>query len=267
MAERPNAVAGTAAFGKFMQVLQLVADAEVPPSAADLVRASGFPRPTLHRIVAALQVEGLLCPGSRPGTLALGPRLIMLASRSWGRSDLRLAAVEALKALRDQTGETVHLAVPSSGRMVYIEKLESPSVVRMASRIGASVDLHSTAVGKAWLAALPAARCEALLPGLALTAHTPKTVVSLDALRAQLADVRQRGWSVDDEENEPGIRCYGAAILGSDGTPVAAVSVSTLRFRQRRDPEAAYVAPLLAACRAVAANVAATPILGDVSSL
>lgn len=102
----------------------------------------------------------------------------MLASRSWGRSDLRLAAVEALKALRDQTGETVHLAVPSSGCMVSIEKLESPSAVRMASRIGASVDLHSTAVGKAWLAALPAARCEALLPGLALTAHTPKTVVS-----------------------------------------------------------------------------------------
>lgn len=228
MAERPNAVAGTAAFGKFIQVLQLVADAEVPPSAADLVRASGFPRPTLHRIVAALQVEGLLCPGSRPGTLALGPRLIMLASRSWGRSDLRLAAVEALKALRDQTGETVHLAVPSSGRMVYIEKLESPSVVRMASRIGASVDLHSTAVGKAWL-----------------------------------ADVRQRGWSVDDEENEAGIYCYGAAILGADGAPVAALSVSTLRFRQRAEPEAAYVAPLLAACRAVAANVAATPSLGD----
>lgn len=91
--------------------------------------------------------------------------------------------------------------------------------------------------------------------------------MSLDALRAQLADVRQRGWSVDDEENEPGIRCYGAAILGSDGTLVAAVSVSTLRFRQRRDPEAASVAPLLAACRAVAANVAATPILGDGSSL
>lgn len=260
-------MAGTAAFGKFMQVLQLVADAEAPPSAADLVRASGFPRPTLHRIVAALQAEGLLCPGSRPGTLALGPRLIMLASRSWGRSDLRLAAVEALKALRDQTGETVHLAVPSSGRMVYIEKLESPSAVRMASRIGASVDLHSTAVGKAWLAALPPTRCDALLPGLVLAAHTPKTVPTLDALRAQLAEVRQRGWSVDDEENEAGIYCYGVAILGADGAPVAAVSVSTLRFRQRADPEAAYVAPLLEACRAVAANVAATPSLGDVAGL
>lgn len=259
----PPAVAGTAAFAKFMHVLQLVADAPEPPTAADLTRDSGFPRPTLHRIVAALQAEGLLCPGSRAGTLVLGPRLIELASRSWGRSDLRLAASEALEQLRDTTGETVHLAVHSGGRMVYIDKLESPSAVRMASRIGASVALHSTAVGKAYLAGLPAARREALLASLELTALTPKTVTTLQALRRQLDTVQAVGWSVDDEENEADIQCFGAAIVGDHGMPVAAVSVSTLRFRQKPDPQLAYVVPLLAACRAISARIATTPTQAD----
>lgn len=259
----PATVAGTAAFSKFMHVLQRVADAPEPPTAAELTRGSGFPRPTLHRIVAALLAEGLLCAGSRAGTLVLGPRLIQLASRSWGRSDLRLAASEPLKQLRDSTGETVHLAVHSGGRMVYIEKLESPSAVRMASRIGASVAMHSTAVGKAFLAGMPPAQRAALMADLVLSALTPRTVTTLDALRLQLDAVQASGWSVDDEENEADIQCFGAAIVGGHGVPVAAISVSTLRFRQKPDPQQAYVVPLLAACRAVSANIAATPTLAD----
>ncbi len=87
-------VAGTASFSKFMHVLQLVADAEAPVNVSALMRASGYPRPTVHRIVAALIAERLLVENRHSATLALGPRLIQLASRSWGRSELRLAAVD-----------------------------------------------------------------------------------------------------------------------------------------------------------------------------
>lgn len=254
----PPAVAGTAAFSKFMHVLQLVADAAEPMTTGALTRASGYPRPTLHRIVGALLAEGLLRE-SGAATFELGPRLIQLASRSWGRSDLRVAAGEELRRLRDTTGETVHLAVPSGTRMVYIEKLESPSAVRMASRIGTSVSMHSTAVGKAYLAVLTEAQREALLPQLELTRYTPNTVVKLDALRRQLKTVQARGWAVDDEENEADIYCYGAPILSASGAPMAAISVSTLRFRQKDDPQRAYVEPLLAACQAISGSMAATP--------
>lgn len=254
-------VAGTASFSKFMRVLQLVADAEDPVNVGALMRASGYPRPTVHRIVAALIAERLLVENARSGTLALGPRLIQLASRSWGRSELRLAAVDELKRLRDLTGETVHLAVPNGTTMVYIEKLESPSAVRMTSRIGTSVSLHATAVGKAYLAALDDKALKALVKGLPMPRYTANTVVEPAALRAQIQQTRERGWAVDNEENEAGIFCFGAAIRGAAGLPVAAISVSTLVFRQKEDPEQAYVAPLLEACRVISERIAQTPSL------
>ena len=260
-------VAGTASFSKFMHVLQLVADAQEPVNVAALMRASGYPRPTVHRIVAALIAERLLVENERSGMLALGPRLIQLASRSWGRSELRLAAVDELKRLRDLTGETVHLAVPNGSSMVYIEKLESPSAVRMTSRIGTSVSLHATAVGKAYLAALDEAALAPLLQGLPLPRYTANTATDLDALRAQVALTRTRGWSVDNEENEAGIFCFGAVVRGHHGAPVAAISVSTLMFRQKENPEQAYVAPLLAACAAISARIADTPSLSSADML
>ncbi|APW37450.1 IclR family transcriptional regulator [Rhodoferax koreense] len=263
-------VAGTASFSKFMHVLQLVADwndADEALNVTALMRASGYPRPTVHRIVAGLVAERLLVEVPRSNTLALGPRLIQLASRSWGRSELRLAAVDELKRLRDITGETVHLAVPNGRSMVYIEKLESPSAVRMASRIGTSVSLHATSVGKAYLAALETPALEPLLKGLPLPRYTPNTSTSLAALRTQLEATRARGWSVDNEENEAGIFCFGAVIRGHRGAPVAAISVSTLIFRQKDNPEQAYVAPLLEACAAISARIAETPSLSAADML
>lgn len=255
------AVAGTAAFSKFMQVLQIVADSPEPLSIAAIARLSDYPRPTVHRIVQALVAERMLVERAGTGTLGLGPRLLQLASRSWGRSEFRLAAVEELKQLRDVTSETVHLAVPNGAVMTYIEKLESPSAVRMASRIGASVSLHSTAVGKAYLSRLDRDRREALIGGLELTRHTPNSIKSLAALRRQIDETAARGWSIDDEENEHGIQCFGCAVLGPGGEPVAAVSVSTLKFRQKDDPLTTYVEPLRQACQAISDRIAATPSL------
>ncbi|GAB3124459.1 IclR family transcriptional regulator [Bordetella tumbae] len=270
VASPPTAqVAGTAAFSKFMHILQLVADTSDPMTIAELSKLSGYPRPTVYRTVAALLAERLLAEHPHTGRLTLGPRLIQLASRSWGRSELRLAAVEALKQLRDVTGETVHLAVPNGQHMVYIEKLESPSAVQMNSRIGTNVSLHSTAVGKAYLAMLDRASQQAVLETLPqpLPHYMPNTVKDLKGLRVLLEQARQRGWAVDDEENEAGIYCFGAPIVGRDGMPVAAISVSTLRFRQKPDPETAYVAPLLQACRVISQRLAETPALSSADML
>src|SRR5690606_20868971 len=114
----------------------------------------GYPPATVYRTVAGLVAERMLAPSLTGKAYVLGPRLIELASRSWDRFELRRLALGDLQALRTATGETIHLAVPDGRNMVYIDKLESPGAVRMASSIGASVSMHSSAVGKAYLAAL-----------------------------------------------------------------------------------------------------------------
>jgi IclR family transcriptional regulator, KDG regulon repressor len=255
-----KAVAGTAAFSKFIAVLQIIADAETPPNIAKLVTASGYPRPTVHRIVAALQAEGLVAAVGSGNTFALGTRLVSLASRSWERSDLRIAAVDALMELRNTTSETVHLAVPSDGAMVYIEKLESPHAVRMASRIGTRVALTSSSVGKAWLATLTPAEREPLLAQAPRVRFTEHTMTDLDAIRGEIELTAQRGYAEDREENEQSIWCYGAAILGADGRAVGCISVSMPMFRRQADAQRGYIEPLLAACRTIASRLG--PVAG-----
>jgi DNA-binding IclR family transcriptional regulator len=255
-------VAGTAAFSKFMAVLQAVADAPSPPLIGDLVRACGYPRPTVYRIVAALVEQGMVTETAVPGgagAFSLGPTLIQLASRAWSQLDLRVALADDLQALRDETGETVHLSVPAGREMVYVDKLESQGPVRMASRVGGRLSLHSSAAGKAYMAALPGPASDELVSKLTLTGFMPNTITQAQALLDELARVRRRGYAVDNEENERGIVCYGVAIAGAAGQPLACVSVSTLQYRQNGAPASRYIAPLLRLREAAAAKLGAWP--------
>jgi len=248
-------VAGTAAFSKFMSVLQLVADADASPNVAALSAGTGFPRSTVYRIVAALVAEGLISENPDEATFSLGPRLINLASRSWERSSLRVASVDALRELRDLTRETVHLAVPSLPGMVYIDKLESPQTVRMASRVGTRVTLYSSSVGKAYLAALAPAARDRLIEQLELARFTEHTITSRAKLRKEIEATAERGYAIDNEENEMQIFCYGAAILGADATPVGCVSISMPLFRRNDAATEANIRHLLNACNAISARL------------
>jgi IclR family transcriptional regulator, KDG regulon repressor len=243
---------GAAAFSKFVAVLQLIADAPAPPGIPELAARTGYPRPTVYRIVGALIAEGMVIESPRGAGYSLGPRLLSLASRSWERSDLRVAASEQLQALRDITQETVHLAVRSGSEMVYIEKLESPHAVRMASRIGTRVTLYSSSVGKAYLASLTRANRDALLATLHFERFTPNTIVERGALDAELDVTRARGYAEDCEENEEQIFCYGSVIIDANGEPIACVSISIPLYRKSATPIDTYVAPLKEACRAIA---------------
>ena len=246
-------IAGTRAFSKFIAVLQLIADQEQPLTIAQLSVLSGYPRPTIYRILAALSAEGMVTENASNKHFELGPRLISLASKAWEQSDLRSVATEPLRALRDATSETVHLAVPSETGMVYIEKLESPQAVRMTSRIGTRVTLYSSSVGKAYLAALDEPQRNRLLRKIKMKKFTENTITDLDVLRAEIAVAQKRGYAEDREENERQIFCVGAAIVDRDGVPVGCVSISIPLFR--KPSEETYLAPLLATCRAISQKI------------
>jgi IclR family KDG regulon transcriptional repressor len=240
-AGRPgNQVQGAAAFSKFMTVLQTIADEPRGIDIAQLTKATPYPRGTVYRLVAALVAEGLVVQRREGGTYRLGPRLIQLASKTWENSDLRTVARDFLISLRDATDEVVHLAVPSSNRMVYIDKIEGSNTVQMKTSIGGQVEVHSTSVGKAWLSGLTPDRLDQVLSELTLKRHTEHTFTDPEALREELIKSHKRGYA----ENEPHIRCVGSPIYNRSGEPVGAISISVPVYRL--DPQRhAHIAGLL----------------------
>ena len=155
-----TAVQGTQSFTRSIALLRHIADRSDPPALQDLLRECGLTRPSLYRMLAGLEAEGLVTQTSDKRYLP-GPGLISLARKALAGQDVRALARPALERLRDATGETVHLAVRSGDEMVYIEKIESQQSVRMASTIGTRVPFHSTGVGKAYLAENPSVAASA----------------------------------------------------------------------------------------------------------
>lgn len=254
--QRVQKVPGTAAFTKFMTVLQTIADAPGEYAISDLCKAVKLPRATVYRIVDALRAEGLIAEG-RPGNkFVLGPRLINLASRSWASFDLRTVAHPLIEKLRNETGETVHLAVPSGLEMVYIDKLESPQAVRMTSRIGTRITLYSSSVGKAYLAALPPGARDDILSKIVFKRYTPHTITQRKALEAELKATQKRGYSLDREETELEIRCVGAAILNGAGMPIGGISVSVPKYRYDKGVEGRLPAIVRACADKIGGEVA-----------
>jgi DNA-binding IclR family transcriptional regulator len=249
-------VPGTAAFTKFMSVLQIVGDAPGSYGMAELCKVAKLPRATVYRIVDALRAEGLVTDAAPGGKFVLGPRLINLASRSWATFDLRTIAHPFIEKLRDETGETVHLAVRSGREMVYIDKLESPQTVRMTSRIGTRITLYSSSVGKAFLAALPADEQKEILGRIKFKRYTPHTIMQRKALEAELKETRKRGYSFDREETELEIRCIGAAIVNATGRPVGGISVSVPKYRFDKNVEARFPAIVRGCADRIGAQIA-----------
>ena len=221
-----------------MSVLQMIGDSPREYGMSDLCKVAKLPRATVYRIVDALRAEGLVTEAQPGNKFVLGPRLINLASRSWAMFDLRTIAHPHIEKLRDETGETVHLAVPSGMEMVYIDKLESPQAVRMTSRIGTRITLYSSSVGKAYLAALPTEERDDILGKLAFKRYTPHTITQRKALETELKATFKRGYSVDREETELEIRCIGAAIVNATGRPIGGISVSVPKYRFDKNIEA-----------------------------
>jgi DNA-binding IclR family transcriptional regulator len=226
----------------FTVVDALAAQSERGISLSDLSAQLHMPKSTVHRYLATLTQLGL---AERRGDdrFRLGTKVIELAGSFLANSDLRSESQAELDALAAQTDETVHLAVPSGTEVVYIAKVESKHALRMYSYIGARLPMYCTALGKAILSFGPPERTREVL-ARKLKPRTPRTITSSEALLAELEAIRGRGYALDDEENELGIRCVSAPILDFTRLAVAAMSVSgpSDRMDRRRCVE---LAPLV----------------------
>jgi IclR family KDG regulon transcriptional repressor len=243
-----SAVQGAQSFARSIGVLQLIADAAEPLSRTTLMQRCALTRPTLYRIIASLEAEGLI-ETAGDNRYRLGGRLVSLARTALAQNDVRRIAAPVLAQLRDATGETVHLAIRTGDELVYIDKIESHQAVRMASAIGTRVPMHSTAVGKAYLSALPVSEANTVIDRLKLPAVTRFTTTGRRALKKSVSKARMDGCVREEQENEIGIVCFGAAVCEDVDRPLASVSVSIPLFRIGE--AARYSEPLRAAVASI----------------
>ncbi len=182
---------------------------------------------TVLRLGTPLLEAGLLARDRESGWFRLGHGALQLGQAYLSTLDLRTMAGQEARRLMREAGETVHLVVYDPPHVVYIDKVENETNLRMGSRIGSRAPAYCTAVGKAILAWLPEESVEvAVAAGMPpITAHT---ITDGAAFRVELTRIRERGYAVDDRENEPEVRCVGAPIFDHSDTVTAALSVSGL---------------------------------------
>jgi DNA-binding IclR family transcriptional regulator len=188
---------------------------------------------TVTRLLRTLVEAGYVTQDKTTRRYRLTGKVLWLAHRATVRLDLRSVARPHLTALRDELGETVHLGVMNGLGVVYIDKLEADNSIQLVSAIGQTMPLHSTSLGKAMLAALPDGEREGLYARMDFQPRTEWTIRDLASFREAIHVTELRGYSTDDRENEPNGACVGAAIVGADGRPVGALSVSGPYFRIR----------------------------------
>lgn len=214
---------------KGIALVDTVATADSGLRLADLVDASGLPRPTVLRLLEALCEHGLLTV-DRTGGYALGPRVAVWGQRYVDGLDVRTQAEDLMQALAAQTRETCFLGVRDDQCVLYIAKVDSPQAVRPAARVGGRNPLHCTAIGKVLLAYAPADVVQRYLSG-PLESKTENTITDPGQLTAEFARVRERGYAIDAIENEEGVRCVAAPVRDHTGSVVAAMSVSAPAYR------------------------------------
>ena len=222
--------ADTGTLGKAIAVLDIVASADAPMRFTDILALSDQPRGTLHRQLSNLVEEGLLSLG-RDHSYSVGIRLLKFAARAWAGNQFRVIAEPHLRKLHDLTGETVHLGVLRGNEVIYLDKVESRQAVRMYSQIGNASPVFCTGVGKAAMSALGDEALDKIIGEIAFQRYTEHTIVTAEALRTELLEIRRSGNAYDREEHEIGIRCVAAPVYSADRAFVAGISVTGPAYR------------------------------------
>jgi IclR family acetate operon transcriptional repressor len=198
-------------------------------SLGDLSKKIKLPKGTTHRLLSSLAYFDFVRQDPLTRNYFLGFKLVDLGNLMLDQLDLRNVARPNLIYLAEKVQETVHLVIRDTDEALYIDKVDlypRRAGLQMVSRLGARIPMHCCSVGKVLIANLPGEEIEKIITSRGLPKRTKNTITNRDQLREHLAMVKVRGYAVDNEENEKGVRCVAAAIKNEKGQVIAAMSIS-----------------------------------------
>ena len=195
-----------------------------------LAKETKLPKATLLRFLSTLVNLGYVYRDPHD-LYSLTLKMFSVGSRGLEHLDLITLARPIAQHLSEELGETVHMGVLEEDNAVYVLKRESSYTIRMYSRVGKTIPLYCTAIGKVLLADMEDEEIASYLERVRLKAFTPNTLTSKEALLSELEEVRTLGRAMDNEEHEMGTLCIGSPIRDHSGKVIAAMSVSWPLFR------------------------------------
>lgn len=239
-------------------LLEMIGEARDGATVTDLAAGAGLDKGTVSRLLGTLRDAGWAFQSAEDRRYRLAGKALALSHDYTNRVDLRALAVPRLAELRDAWNETVHLGVIEGDEVVYIERMAPTVNVQVVSIVGQRLPIANTAMGKAYLAALPADEMVRRAKEQKLVAMTDRSLHDHDTFIADLTRTARRGYAIDREENDPETTCVGSAVTDVSGRPIATISVSGPSYRMRK-----RLAAIGTSCADVAASISAS--LGDTS--
>lgn len=212
---------------RVLDILEALSAAPNGMALSELSAAVNLPGSTTHRLVKTLIDRGYALKDPSTGKYRLSLRTFEIGCRVSNVWDLLSAAKPYLDELAAFSQEVVHLVERDGAGIVYLYKAEPfKPLVRMSSHVGLRNPMYCTGVGKSILALLPPTEVEMIWKCEEIKRFSDHTITELPAMMDELARIRERGYAIDDEEHEAGVRCVAAAVRNWAGEPAAAISIS-----------------------------------------
>ncbi|WP_136686079.1 IclR family transcriptional regulator domain-containing protein [Falsirhodobacter xinxiangensis] len=227
----PEAVRGTALLTKALDILEFVGEGDRRIKFKDIAEYTGHTRSTLYRILAALTSRGMLDLDKRDQSYILGPRFTAMSGSISQNSELIARASGPLRDLAEMYGENINLAVLNGTAPVTVARWQGSAAQPFSVPLGEKKPLHATSLGKAILAFADEATAADLLCRIDYTRYTARTLVTSEALQADLSICRARGYAMDDNEILDGVVCVAAPIYGPDGRVAGSASFNVPAHR------------------------------------
>lgn len=205
---------------------------------SDLADSVAIPPSSTHRLLMTLQSHGFVEFRDDSQEWIIGLEAFRVGNAFLQRTNLMESGREVMHRLMADTGETANLAVAADGHVVFVSQVETHHPIRAFFSPGTRSAMHVSGIGKALMAQMPRVQVDAVIQRHGLPAQTPNTLATPGALFADLYRVAERGWSLDDEEANLGMRCVAAPIFNAYGEAIAGVSVSgpSVRLTDYRVP-------------------------------
>lgn len=223
MAELRSRIASLAQALKILEIV--IAKSPAGVTLKEISMESGLHYSTVYRYLSTFEFFGYVRQRLK-GVYIPGTKLLEAGFKALASFDLREVAHPILVKLVSKIGQTVHMAVREGMEAIYIDKVEGPETLQMRSRIGMKIPLYCTALGKVLLAFSNDEDIENYLNTVELQPRTLYTIVHPHKLREELRKVKEKGYAIDNQENEQGIMCIGVPVVDFTGKVVAAVSAS-----------------------------------------